>query len=43
MRIFEKVVCVGFILMVVLSLYFFYVIWLSLVGKSLISVDEINI
>ena len=40
MRISEKVVRVGLILMVALSLYFSYAIWLSPAGKSSISVDE---
>ena len=40
MRISEKVVRIGLILMVALSIYFSYAIWLSPAGKSSINVDE---
>ncbi|HAP7495899.1 TPA: hypothetical protein IVO98_000941, partial [Enterococcus faecium] len=42
MRISEKVVRIGLILMVALSIYFSYAIWLSPAGKSSINVDETN-
>lgn len=40
MKISEKVVRIGLILMIALSIYFSYVIWLSPAGKTSIKVDE---
>ncbi|EPH95665.1 YycH protein [Enterococcus faecalis 13-SD-W-01] len=42
MRISEKVVRIGLIAMIILSLYFSYVIWLSPASKKTIDVDESN-
>lgn len=42
MKISEKVVRLGLILMIVLSLYFSYAIWLSPAGKTSIGIDESN-
>ncbi len=40
MKISEKVVRIGLILMIALSIYFSYAIWLSPAGKTSINVDE---
>ncbi|EOH88760.1 YycH family regulatory protein [Enterococcus villorum] len=42
MKISEKVIRTGLILMIALSLYFSYVIWLSPAGKTSIDLDESN-
>ncbi|WP_165005348.1 MULTISPECIES: two-component system activity regulator YycH [unclassified Enterococcus] len=42
MRISEKFIRIGLILMVALSLYFSYAIWLSPAGKTSINMDESN-
>lgn len=42
MKISEKVIRTGLILMIALSLYFSYIIWLSPAGKTSIDLDESN-